>query len=109
MELSKNFIRASLAAVFDKMRRANGGKIFAEVNTMSIKNRVIGKAAIIRTASRCEKAPADVRADIQEAIDAAWASEDPQTIRARAMLFPKGKPTAEEFVAVIARLAAKSE
>ena len=74
-----------------------------EVNVMKIKNKIIGKVAITCAASRYDKTPAEVRASIQRAIEAAWASEDPSAKVMRETLFPKGKPTPEEFVAVLAR------
>ena len=72
---------------------------------MKIKNKIIGKAAVICAASHYDKTPAEVRASIQKAIEAAWASEDQASVQLREKLFPQGKPTPEEFVAVMARFA----
>lgn len=73
-----------------------------EVNDMKIKNKIIGKVAITCAASRYDKTPAEVRASIQRAIEAAWASEDQAAIQLKEKLFPQGKPTPEEFIAVMA-------
>jgi len=49
----------------------------------------------------------EVIRDIQEAVDAAWNNED-RAIRAKQrQLFPKGKPSAEEFIRVMAKQADK--
>lgn len=43
------------------------------------------------------------RRDMQEAIDAAWATQDPDAKAAQLRLFPSGqKPTVEEFMVVLA-------
>ena len=44
-------------------------------------------------------------ADIQEAINTAWASEDPSAKKMREELFLQGKPTPEAFIAVLANYA----
>ena len=84
------------------MQQGNGGRMLPEVIAMKIKNKIIGKLAIIRTATNCEMPTADVCSNIQEAIDAAWATDDLSAKKAREALFPQGKPTPEEFVAVLA-------
>ena len=76
-----------------------------EVNAMKIKNKIIGRAAIIRVATNCEASPADVRASIQRAIYTAWTADDSSAKKMREDLFPQGKPTPEEFVAVLANYA----
>lgn len=49
-----------------------------------------------------------VCADIQAAIDAAWESESVEAKGLQKRLFPNGKPTPEEFIAVMANEAAKT-
>lgn len=68
---------------------------------MSIFRNIKSRAAIIRTAANHNQEPAQVRADIQEAIAEAWASEDPAAKALQAKLFPNGQPSPEEFIAVI--------
>lgn len=38
---------------------------------------------------------------MQEAIEQAWSSTDPETVLFQMQLFPAGRPTVEEFVRVI--------
>ena len=45
---------------------------------------------------------------MEEAIVVAWESEDPQVKAFQAKLFPNGKPTVEEFIAVMAEYVKKS-
>ena len=47
----------------------------------------------------------EVEKGVQEAIDAAWS--DPAAREAQMRLFPKGKPTPAEFVAVLSREAGR--
>ena len=49
----------------------------------------------------------EVRSQMQAALDAAWASEEPASIVLRSKIFPAGKPSLEEFIIVIACLAAR--
>ena len=43
-----------------------------------------------------------VKADIQLAVDATW--NNPEGAEFRALLFPNGKPTPEEFIIALAKL-----
>lgn len=43
----------------------------------------------------------EIKKDIQEAIDAAWATQAPEAKARQHLLFPAGKPTPEEFLSVI--------
>ena len=60
-----------------------------------------GRAAIQKVAEREGKSYAEIEADIQEAIDLAW--EDLSAREYQNMLFPKGKPTAAEYVGRVGR------
>ena len=46
---------------------------------------------------------------MREAIEQAWSSTDPEVVLFQMQLFPKGKPTVEEFIRVLAEEAAKIE
>ena len=41
------------------------------------------------------------KAAMEEAIVVAWATDDPEVKEFQARLFPNGKPTVEEYIAVI--------
>ena len=45
--------------------------------------------------------PDEVRYKIQETIDAAWSNPDEKIRQKQSCLFPKGKPTVEEFIGTI--------
>ena len=66
---------------------------------MSFIDTIKGRAAIQKVAEREGKSYAEIEAAIQEAIDLAW--EDLSAREYQNMLFPKGKPTAAEFVSRI--------
>lgn len=70
---------------------------------MKIFDRMKGKAAIIGTAEHFGETPEEVKASMEEAIAAAWASDDPAAKALQAELFPDGMPSPEEFIARIAR------
>ncbi len=57
-----------------------------------------GKLAIRDVARRAGKTPEEVKADIEEAIAAAWESDDPAVGEMQKKLFPNGRPTPEEFI-----------
>ena len=67
---------------------------------MSIIDTMKGMAAIQKVAEREGKPYAEIEAAMQEAIDFAWT--DPTAREYQNMLFPKGKPTAAEFIGRIA-------
>lgn len=57
---------------------------------------------IARIAEQAGTTPGEVRQDMQEALDAAWASNDLATKRRQYELFPEGKPTLEQFILLMA-------
>lgn len=59
------------------------------------------EAALRRTAALEGISVAQVRRSIQEAIDAAWS--DPAGREAQQALFPAGKPSPEEMIAVLGK------
>lgn len=59
---------------------------------------------IIRKIARSHDIPVDkVNREIQKAIDAAWNSPDLEAKTQQRLLFPKGKPTVDEFIDVISK------
>ena len=60
-----------------------------------------GRAAIQKVADREGKSYAEIESAIQETIDLAW--EDPLAREYQSKHFPRGKPTAAEFVGRIGR------
>lgn len=68
---------------------------------MKVKNKIRAKRAIRATARKTGTTPKQCLADMQEAIDAAWATTDPAAKAYQEQLFPAGKPTVEEFIAVL--------
>ena len=68
---------------------------------MSFIDTIKGRAAIQKVAEREGKSYAEIEAAIQEAIDQAW--EDLSAREYQNMLFPKGKPTAAEYVGRVGR------
>lgn len=46
----------------------------------------------------------EVRQSIQEIIDEAWRTTDPEAKRLQQQAFPAGKPTPEEFVRVLSNM-----
>ena len=59
------------------------------------------KRAVRATARKTGLTPKQCLADMQEAIDVAWATADPEAQAYQNQLFPAGKPTVEEFIAVL--------
>ena len=44
------------------------------------------------------------RAEIEKALDIAWASDEQETKAYQSIIFPEGKPTPEDFILKIAEL-----
>lgn len=44
-----------------------------------------------------------IQQEMQAALDAAWATDDPEAKALQEQLFPGGKPTLEQFIEVLAR------
>lgn len=63
------------------------------------------KKSIIETAKQHGVSEQHVRDEMQKAIDAAWNTDDEQALKRQKELFPNGKPTVEEFIAVISQKA----
>lgn len=61
----------------------------------------VGTEAIRKVAECHGKSEKVVRHELQEVIDATWASSDPEAKLMQSRLFPNGKPTAEEFIATV--------
>lgn len=70
---------------------------------MKLQNKWKANKIIRRLARRDGLSPADVKTSMQEAIDEAWASDNPEVIAAQLRRFPAGKPTVEEFISALAR------
>ena len=70
---------------------------------MKLFDNLKSKAAIRGTADHFGQTPEQVRLDMQEAIDEAWATADPAAKALQEQLFPAGKPTPEQFIATVAR------
>lgn len=69
--------------------------------TTAEKNRV---DAVIQNLAQREGIPSEeVRKRMQESIDAAWDSQDPDAQAYQRQLFPAGKPTLEAFIVRLAR------
>lgn len=65
---------------------------------------VYQEIAMSHGVSACE-----VRQEIQRTIDAAWNSADPEVREKQRSLFPKGKPSVEEFIDVISNRLTRHE
>ena len=68
---------------------------------MSFIDTIKGRAAIQKVAEREGKSYTEIEAAIQEAINLAW--EDSSSREYQSKHFPRGKPTAAEFVGRIGR------
>lgn len=68
---------------------------------MKIFDTMKGRAAISRTAEHYGVSNAEVRAEMQKALDAAWETTDPVAKQKQAELFPNGKPTLEQFIVAL--------
>lgn len=70
---------------------------------MKIFDTMRGRASIRRTADHFGQSEEQIRKDMQEALDAAWATADPAAKKLQEEMFPGGKPTLEQFIATVAR------
>lgn len=70
---------------------------------MKIFDTMRAKRAIRGTAQQFGVSRQQCRADMQAAIDEAWATADPAAQAEQQHLFPAGKPTVEEFLAVLGK------
>lgn len=70
---------------------------------MKIFDNMRGRASIIRTAEHFGQSEEQIRKDMQEALDAAWATDDPEAKALQEQLFPGGKPTLEQFIVTLGR------
>lgn len=68
---------------------------------MKLKDKIRAKQTIRATGRHFGISPAQSRAEMQQAIDVAWATADPDAQAYQKQLFPGGKPTVEEFIAVL--------
>ena len=66
-------------------------------------DRMKGKAAIIGTAEHFGQTPEQVKADMLAAIAEAWENPEPEVQKLQKELFPNGRPTPEEFIAVVSK------
>ena len=62
-----------------------------------------GKYIIQKTARELGKTEQEVRADLQFLVDDYWEKDTPNVRRSRAILFPQGKPSPDEYIIVLAR------
>jgi hypothetical protein len=62
-----------------------------------------GAYIIQRTAKQLGKSENEVRAELQILVDNYWARETLAAKRSKAILFPEGKPTPDEYIIVLAR------
>ena len=76
---------------------------------MKFFDRLKSKTAIQDTAAHFGETPEQVRAGMQEAIAAAWASDDPAAKALQAELFPDGCPSPEEFIVKISSYVKRTE
>lgn len=77
--------------------------ILLEVITMRINDWIRARRAIRRTARLAGVTPAQCRRDMAAAIEAAWASQDPDARETQIQRFPAGKPTVEQFILTLSR------
>lgn len=71
---------------------------------MKLLKKVKARVAVCETAQSFGKETKTVRQEMEEAINAAWATTDPGAKAMQERLFPKGKPTVEEFIVIMAGL-----
>lgn len=64
----------------------------------------VGAEAIRKIAERHGKSEKVVRRELEQIIDATWASSDPEAKLMQSRLFPNGKPTPEEFIRVVSQI-----
>lgn len=70
---------------------------------MKILDNMKGRSVIRCTADHFGESELQVRKDMQEALDAAWATDDPAAKKLQEDLFPDGKPTLEQFIVTLGR------
>ena len=66
-------------------------------------HRYFANNAIKTIAKKNQVCAKEVRKHIAEAIDETWALDDLKTRDFRNMLFPKGRPSVEEFITTLAK------
>ena len=66
---------------------------------MKFTEKIRAKSTIRKLAKREETSKRAILASMQEAIDAAWATDDPTAKAVQSQLFPDGKPSPEAFIA----------
>lgn len=70
---------------------------------MNIFDTMKGRSVIRRTAGHFGESELQIRKDMQEALDAAWATDDPAAKELQERLFPGGKPSLEQFIVTMGR------
>ena len=70
---------------------------------MTIKERIKAQLVLYTVARKNGRNSAEIRQDMQEAIDAAWSAGEPAAMAEIRRWFPAGKPTVEEFLTRTAR------
>lgn len=70
---------------------------------MKIFDRMKGRSVIRQTADHFGESELQIRKDMQDALDEAWATADPEAKALQEQLFPGGKPTLEEFIVTLGR------
>ncbi len=70
---------------------------------MKIFDTMKGRSVIRRTAGHFGQSEQQIRKDMQEALDAAWGTDDPAAKELQGKLFPDGKPTLEQFIVTLGR------
>lgn len=70
---------------------------------MKFKDKRKCKRTIKATAKKFGVSSQSCRQEMQECIDEAWSTTDPVAKAKQLALFPKGKPTVEEFIATVAK------
>ena len=64
--------------------------------------------AIKKTAKNNGVSEQHVREEMQKALDAAWNTTDEAAMKRQKELFPNGKPTLDEFIQKVSRMASGS-
>lgn len=70
---------------------------------MEISDAMKGIEVIRQTAAHFGQTEEEVRQGMQEALDAAWASDDPAAKALQQQLFPNGKPCLEDFIITLSK------
>lgn len=70
---------------------------------MRVFDNMKGNYIIQKTAQQLGKHEWVVRAELQALVDDYWERDTPEARRSRALLFPHGKPTPEEYIIALAR------